>query len=98
MLVSALAGKEKIMNAYTFNVIPIYWGSDRINEWFNKNSFINCNGLSFEQIVNKIKEVDNDNDLYNYMINQYPFNKPVEDLLKYFICKTDKFIYDHINV
>lgn len=99
---SASTGKlmyitEKIMNAYSFKVVPIYWGSDRVNEWFNKESFINCNGLSFEEIVERIKEVDNDNKLYEHMINQYAFNQSVDDLEKYFICKTDKFIYDHIK-
>jgi len=88
---------EKIINAYSFKVVPIYWGSDRVNEWFNNESFINCNGLSFEEIVERIKEVDNDNKLYEHMINQYAFNQSVDDLEKYFICKTDKFIYDHIN-
>ena len=38
-----------------------------------------------------------DNKLYEHMINQYAFNQPIDDLEKYFICKTDKFIYDHIN-
>jgi len=87
---------EKIINAYIYKVVPIYWGAERVNEWFNKDSFINCNGLTYDEILEKIKEVDNDNELFNYMINQYPFIQSVDELEKYFICKTDKFIYDHI--
>ena len=83
---------EKIMNAFMYNVIPIYWGCENINIIFNKNAFINCNGLSNEEILNKIKEVDNNDDIYNDMIHEYPFNYKSINYEEYFFEKICKFI------
>lgn len=87
---------EKICKAYAYNTIPIYWGSDYIENIFNKDSFINCNGLSEDEILNKIIEVDNNNELYEYMINQYPFNYKTINYLNYYRERTLKFIENNI--
>ena len=86
---------EKIVNAYRYMTVPIYWGADRVTEWFNQDSFINCNGLTKEQILEKIKEVDNNDELYEYMRHQNPL-KYDYDYYEYFVKKLDKFINDHI--
>lgn len=86
---------EKIVMAYIYNVIPIYWGSDRITEWFNPLSFINCNGLSYEQMLNEIKNIDNDDNKYQYMLFQKPMREDPYDVYIYFIKKLDKFIQEH---
>ena len=75
--------------------IPIYWGAERITEWFNEKAFINCNGMNEQEILEKIKEVDNDKDLYDYMIHQNPLKFDF-DYYEYFVKKLDKFINDHI--
>jgi len=58
---------EKIIWAFTYGCIPIYWGNKQIGKYFNENAFINANGLSKEEILEKIKEVDNNDELYNQM-------------------------------
>lgn len=63
---------EKIINSYRWNTIPIYYGSDYVKEIFNEKTFINCNNLSNEEILNKIIEIDNDDQLYNEMLNTQP--------------------------
>ena len=86
---------EKIVNAFRYMTIPIYWGAERITEWFNQKAFINCNGMNEQEILEKIKEVDNDKDLYDYMIHQNPLKFDF-DYYEYFVKKLDKFINDHI--
>ncbi len=80
---------EKIINAYAYNSIPIYWGGNA-ERYFNPKSFINCNGLTKEEILNKIIEVDTNDNLYNEMINTPPFKG---DYLEYFHNKLKNFIY-----
>lgn len=65
---------NRILNAYEYGVVPIYWGCENITKWFNPDSFINCNGLSNEEILEKIIEVDNNEDLYRNMLYSRPFN------------------------
>ena len=87
---------EKIMNAFMYNVIPIYWGCENINEIFNENAFINCNGLTELEILNKIKEIDENNDLYNDMIHEYPFKWKSINYEEFFFEKICKFIENNI--
>ena len=75
-----------------FRTVPIYWGSNDINEFFNKEAFINCNGLTQEEILNKIVEVDTNNDIYEYMINQYPFKYKSINYREYFFERIMNFI------
>lgn len=61
---------EKIINAYQANTIPVYWGDPRIEDSFHPDSFINCNRYhSMEEAVEKIIELDNDDEKYLNMLN-----------------------------
>lgn len=82
---------EKISNGYRNNVVPIYWGSDHITDFFNKNSFINCNNMTNEQMISSIKKVNEDKELYEYMYFSYPFKDKNFDYDLYFKEKLIKF-------
>lgn len=69
---------EKISNAYWYNTVPIYAGSENVTKWFNPKSFINCNGLTIEEICNKVIEVDSDDSKYFNMLNEYPFIENID--------------------
>lgn len=68
---------EKIINSYAYGTVPIYWGAENITKWFNPDSFINCNGLTDEEIVEKIREVDNNDELYKSMLYAKPFKDDI---------------------
>ena len=87
---------EKIGNAFMYNTIPIYWGCENINEIFNENAFINCNGLSNEEIIQKIKEIDENNSLYNDMMHEYPFKNKTINYEEFLFEKICKFIENNI--
>ena len=62
---------EKIYHAMIDNVVPIYWGNPRIAHDFNPKSFINCHEYDdFSQVVDKVIEMDNDDDLYKSCLAQ----------------------------
>jgi alpha(1,3/1,4) fucosyltransferase len=62
---------EKIFEAFLSNSIPIYFGSDIVVEDFNKETFINANDFkSIKEVLEYVKKVDNDNNLYNSYMNK----------------------------
>lgn len=62
---------EKIAGALAARTIPIYWGNPHIDREFNGARFINCHDYSsFNAVLEKIKELDNNDDLYLAMMNQ----------------------------
>ena len=65
---------EKIMRSFLAKSIPIYWGSDFVERDFNPNSFIhveNMNDISY--YINRIKEIDQDDDKYKTIMAESPF-------------------------
>lgn len=66
---------EKLYHAFMARTIPIYYGDPLVGLTFNKKAFINCHDFnSFEEVLDKVKEVDENDSLYLDMINQPIFN------------------------
>lgn len=64
---------EKILEAYMSNCIPIYYGSITIEDDFNPETFINSHNFdNNDDLIEYIKKVDTDEDLYNSYLNK-PF-------------------------
>lgn len=70
---------EKLMSSIAANTIPIYWGNPTIGKEFNTMRFINCHDYkSFDEVVEKIKEIDSNDEMYLRIINE-PFSVPGYD-------------------
>lgn len=67
---------EKIYEPMMSLSIPIYWGNSEIYKDFNIKSFINWNDYgSDENVIERIIEIDNDDDLYmDYIKENYSAN------------------------
>lgn len=67
---------EKIMNAMLAGAIPIFWGTNKIHEHFNSKSFIHVSSSesnsseSNSRAIKKIKDINENDDLYSEMINE----------------------------
>lgn len=62
---------EKILEAYNSNCIPIYYGNPNVTMDFNPETFINRSDFSTdEELIEYIKKVDNDDELYNSYLNK----------------------------
>ncbi len=64
---------EKICDALVTGSIPIYRGCPEIAKFFNPEAFINCaDYASFEEVIARVKQVDNDPALYEKYISAPP--------------------------
>ncbi len=70
---------EKLMEPYQVNSIPIYWGNPDVLKDFNEKSMILCNGKNFDEVIEKIKQLDQDDDLYLQMLHEQPMNASFVD-------------------
>lgn len=63
--------QEKMLHAFAANTIPIFWGNEKIlYDGFNPESFINCHNFSsFDEVVNRVIEIDNNDTLYKQMVS-----------------------------
>lgn len=90
--VNAGFNTEKIMDAFYAETIPIYYGDPEIAKIFNPKAFINVSDYgSIEDVVKKVVEIDNNDELYLSMLNEPIFNeenyitKTFEEAEKYII-------------
>lgn len=66
---------EKILHGFNAGIIPIYWGSHHITNYFNKDRFINVTDImGIDAIIKQIDELMNDDNKYIDMINKPNFN------------------------
>ena len=87
---------EKLLEAFSSDAIPIYWGDPKIDMIYNNKSFINCmNYKSLDEVLKKVIELDNDNEKYNEMLEQNVFNE--EYNFEREKEKFEKFIYNIIE-
>lgn len=62
---------EKITDAFYADTIPVYYGSSNVKDIFNDKAFINCADYeSFDAVIEKIKELDQDDEKYLEMMRQ----------------------------
>lgn len=62
---------EKIVSSLVAKTVPIYWGNPNINKEFNTKRFINCHDYaSFDQVLEKVRELDSNDNLYLKMVNE----------------------------
>jgi len=92
---------EKILHAFLSGSIPIYWGNPLVAKDFNPKSFINCHDYNnFDEVIERIIEIDNNYDLYQKYLNEPALSENEEN--KYLNEQNilDKFeqIFMHKNV
>ena len=68
---------EKIINPLRANVIPVYWGNRRINNYFNTDRFLHLNDINkMDELITQMIEIDKNDKKYFEIINQ-----PIHDIL-----------------
>lgn len=64
---------EKILHGFAANIVPVYWGSDLVETYFNPARFIHVKQFDEESIqsaIGRIVELMNDESKYREMISQ----------------------------
>lgn len=68
---------EKIVDAFAAATVPIYWGDPAVERIYNPEAFINCNDCkTTQQIVEKVRAVEEDPQRWQYMLRQPAFLHP----------------------
>lgn len=68
---------EKITDAFYSDTIPVYYGSSTVTDIFNSKAFINCSDYpSFDAVIEKIIELDQDDEKYLEMLREPVFADP----------------------
>lgn len=66
---------EKIVQPFQQHSIPVYFGSTKIDEDFNENSFVWCKSeADIENVVERITALDKSDDEYIEMLMKCPFD------------------------
>ncbi|MBQ3006150.1 MAG: hypothetical protein IJD78_01170 [Clostridia bacterium] len=87
---------EKIMDAFYAETIPIYYGDPEIEKIFNPKAFVNVARYeTVEAAIEKIIEIDNNDDLYLQMLNEPIFNK--ENFISETFANAEKFLLHIFN-
>ena len=67
---------EKILHPLVVGSIPIYWGTQYVTKLVNPKAFVNCNDYgSLDEVVARVKEIDQNPKLYREYIEANPFHK-----------------------
>ncbi|MBR4926889.1 MAG: hypothetical protein IKY98_01035 [Alphaproteobacteria bacterium] len=65
---------EKILESFAAGTIPIYYGDETVVQDFNPKAFINCHDYdSIDDVIAKIKELDENDEAYLQMLNEPVF-------------------------
>ena len=74
---------EKIYESLLSNTIPIYWGNKDIHKDLNTKRFINYYDYNdFDAMIEKIIEIDNDDNLFLDIVNESYVNNKSESIFK----------------
>ena len=74
---------EKLVHSMFANCVPVYWGSDRVCDDFNIDSFICANHMSDEQLIETMIRYDENDDLYDELMSKPWFkNNQVPEFVK----------------
>jgi len=64
---------EKIVDAFASRAVPIYYGDPTAAEDFNPKAFVSCHDYdSFEDVLEEVRAIDQDEERYLAMINEPP--------------------------
>jgi hypothetical protein len=96
---------EKLINGLLSNIIPVYWGSEKVYDYINKDRFLcleNINNTS--AIINKMKELKNDDSKWLNIVNHnvFPNNenkleRTLENIAEDIKCILSKKCWNHIS-
>ena len=84
---------EKIITSLQAHTVPIYWGDPAVADFINPKAFINCNDYSsFDEVVERVKEIDSNDELWLDMVTQPWQTEEQRDKVARMLDDNDAFI------
>lgn len=71
---------EKLYDSLFVGSIPIYWGNPMIDKEISSEAIINCNDFDddFDAVIEKVIEIDRDDERYMYMLSKSPVKEKID--------------------
>ena len=97
---------EKITHGMLAQTIPIYWGSERVNDYFNKDRFINLvdvDDISIDKTINRMIELKENKNQWLEIVNKnvFPGNgkmwRTMDEIAKDIRCLLGSGCWKHVN-
>ena len=94
---------EKIIHGLIANTVPIYWGSKRVHDYFNKDRFLYLDDeTNIINTIDNMKELCNNNDKWIKMVNESNFNnnkleRTIFEIAKDIRCLINNNCWNHIS-
>lgn len=94
---------EKIIHGLLANTMPVYWGSDRVFDYFNNERILNLeNAGSINSIINNMKELIQTPSKWLETVNKANFinnklERTIEDIAKDIRCLINGGCWNHIS-
>jgi len=73
---------EKIVHSFYCGTIPIYWGDQSVNDYFDSDCFINAHTTNWNQIVDLCIEIDRNEELRHSYLNKNPIKMSFLDTIR----------------
>ena len=84
---------EKLLDAFAAHAVPIYWGDPLVKETFNEKAFICAHDYpTMDALIERVREVDEDDELYARMLAEPAFLNPDANSLEIWQETLDAFI------
>lgn len=69
---------EKLLDAFSANTIPIYWGDPYVAKYFNTKSFVNTHEFEkLEDVVAYVLDLENSPKRMESMLREHPINESI---------------------
>lgn len=97
---------EKITHGMLAQTIPIYWGSPRVNDYFNKDRFLtlkNDDDETIDELINKMFKIKHDKSKWLDMVNNniFPGNgkmwRTMDEIAKDIRCLLGSGCWNNVN-
>lgn len=84
---------EKIFESFAAHTVPIYWGDPLVKEIFNEKAFICVHDYpTMDALIQRIREVDENDTLYAKMLSEPAFLHPEENIIDFWHSRNTIFI------
>lgn len=96
---------EKLINGLLSNIIPVYWGSNKVHDYINKTRFLNLENISnTTEIIQRMKELKQNPAEWLKMVNNnvFPNNenkleRTIEHIANDIKCVLSNNCWNHIS-
>lgn len=96
---------EKLINGILSNIIPVYWGSDKVHDYINQDRFLNLKDIhNTNDIIEKIKYLQKNPNEWLKMVNNNAFpnienklERTIENIANDIKCVFTENCWDNIS-